>query len=203
MINAEPILIIQEKFSNVGRFRIINEGWGGVIDPTIEFGITSIEAYDGNFPLEGRKETIRIDTFLDEATVEVARHVPANLLGANRVAVFGTINYTTEEGDARAVMFKTRVSLVSPGMGAPAPPSYTYDIFLEAGRSGYTTRVPTSQVVEAASVDNFLMRIATDKTARFDLNVSLRINGGEELAGGAVTMEIFVPRTQVDYIAKR
>ncbi|MAF66866.1 MAG: hypothetical protein CMJ84_14575 [Planctomycetes bacterium] len=203
VINTEPVLIIEEDFCNVGKFDIINEGWGKVIDPTVEFGITNVGAYDSNSPLEGRKESIRIDTFFERATVEVGGYVPANLRGANLVTAFGTIHYTTEDGDQRAVKFKTRVSLVAPGPGAPAPPTYTYDVFLEAGKSGYTELVPISQTVEANSVDHFLLRVATDKSARFDLDFSFRVAGGEELAGESVSMDIFVPRTQQRRIARR
>ena len=78
----------------------------------------------------------------------------------------------------------------------PAPPNYTYELFLEAGRSGYTRNLPLHQEMSPGATDHFLIRIGTDKSARFDLIFSFRTTGGAHLPEVPVLLDVFVPRTQ-------
>ena len=66
---------------------------------------------------------------------------------ATPVCVVGELDYQNPGGgrsdggrSAGIVKFATIVVLEPPGAGAPAPPSYIYDVRLEAGKKGYTLR---------------------------------------------------------------
>src|SRR5207244_1639512 len=131
----------------------------------------------------------------DAAQVSIADSVPLNLRFARLVAVFGKMTYTTDSGDNRTLLFKSRVSLVMPGPGAPAPPTYQYDTFLEAGKSGYVKSVPISQEIHPGAADHFLLRIGTDKSARFQLEITFLSADGTELPGGSLVLDEFVPRS--------
>jgi hypothetical protein len=111
------------------------------------------------------------------------------------VCVGGELKYKDEDGRARRYRFKTSVYLGAEGAGAPAPPSYSYDIFLKAGRAGYTERRPIAQEIKPGEVDHFLLRIATDRSASFDLVVDVNDASGTSLWRGGIDMMAFVPRT--------
>ena len=82
------------------------------------------------------------------------------------------------------VKFVTIVYLEEPGVGAPAPPSYTYDVFLEAGRKDYVVRKSISQEIKPGDVDHFLVRVATDRSAQFKLSMEI-LDAGEGSHGKA------------------
>lgn len=195
-VNREPVLLVEENFYNVGNFDLINEGWGNAVNPTLDFDILPVGACDQQPSMSGTSRHIAIEPISDRSRIKIAPLVPDSLHNETLVCVAGNIRYENESHARRAIKFSTRVSLVPPGPGAPAPPSYLYDLFLEAGKSGYTTRVPIAQKIAAQDVDHFLLRIGTDKSAHFELNISLRRIGGAELAMPPVFLDIFVPRSQ-------
>lgn len=115
------------------------------------------------------------------------RHAP--------MCVKGTLNYVGEDGRNYTYKFRTFVFLNEPGMGAPAPPSYTYDIFLKAGKSGYVVTRDLSQEIKPGQTDHFLLRVATDKSSNFQLKLSIKDTKGNNRWSGHVDMEAFVPRS--------
>lgn len=199
-INTEPVLIIEENFYNVGNFDVINEGWGKVVNPTFDFGITSTDSCEKDQTLEADKISIHKETFLEETRVSIIDYVPSDLLGHPSVCVFGEIYYTNQSQEERTIKFKTRVSLIEPGADLPQPPNYLYDVFLEAGKSNYSMSLPISQEIKPGEVDHFLVRVATDKSAQFNLAFSFRAVGGIELPANEVFLDIFVPRSQEHFV---
>lgn len=111
------------------------------------------------------------------------------------ICVRGTLTYQDAESRDRTYRFKNFVFLNRPGAGALRPPSYSYDIFLAAGKSGYSISKSISQEIKPGETDHFLLRIATDKSSTF--KVKLRINDakGDVRWGGSADMQVFVPRS--------
>jgi hypothetical protein len=141
-INAEPVLVVKENPWNTGRFSIINEGWGSLIDPVVNFGLAreedcnssaTITANMNSQPVAFSDQTDSAGT--EQTDIDVSHYVPEGLSGKKIICVFGEIHYANYNQDSRAIKFKTKVWLEYPGPGAPAPPSYFYDLFLEAGKS--------------------------------------------------------------------
>ncbi|GEM_PF-4345966 len=213
-VNTEPILILEN--NSHGGISIINEGWGKVIDPVVSFGIVKEEACEEGFPSAEMQIVKKIQTFFESAWVDVRDYVPEELqlgrlqseklqleefINKKRVCVFGTIQYFTESNKHHEVKFKTLVLLGKPGEGAPRPPTYNYELFLEAGKSGYTKYLPLSQEIKPGEVDHFLIRVGTDRSAKFDLRISFRTAGDVELPTKTILLEIFVPRSQRKFIA--
>jgi hypothetical protein len=201
-VNIDPVLIVKENFYNVGNFDIINEGWGKVINPKIEFMVRDVSLYEKTFPAFAPDHLVQLKTFSDRARITVLGRVPPELRNNRLVCVFGKIYYSTENNRKHTIKFKTRVSLVRPGPARPAPPNYIYDLFLKSGEFGYTKRLPISQKIGPGEVDHFLVRVATDKSSQFDLAFSFRATSGAELSGSAVLLDIFVPRSQIQRIKK-
>jgi hypothetical protein len=195
-INTDPVIVIQENEYNVGKLAIVNEGWGKVIDPSLDFGITKEGACNA-FPQDERGIHLTRNTFNREDNVLISEYVPSFLQSDNAVCVFGEIQFTTESGVKRSLKFTTLVSLISPGPALPAPPDYLYDLFLKAGEAGYTTRIPISEKVNPGDVDHFLIRIGTDKSATFNLAFSFLSEPVVTLPSTQVLLSVFVPRSQV------
>jgi hypothetical protein len=84
-------------------------------------------------------------------------------------------------------------------VGVAMPPSKCYDLRLEAGKSNVVQTIPIQQLIKAGDGDNFEFRLATDRSARFDLAIALSPVGGAPLPASEVSVEVFVPRTQAAF----
>jgi hypothetical protein len=149
-INTDPVIVIEYNPYKVGYFSMINEGWGEVVSPRLKLQIAPVESYDafsGALP----QHEVGLATFFEKTDVRIESYVPGELRNQRMVAVFGELEYHTESNRPQWLRFRTRVSLVHPGPGATAPPNYTYDLFLEAGRSGYTKNLPVRAYVSDSS----------------------------------------------------
>jgi hypothetical protein len=112
-----------------------------------------------------------------------------------RVCVGGLLEYTGSTGENKTVQFRTTVVLESPGAGAPAPPSYRYDVFLEPGKKGYMQRKSIYQAIKPGEVDHFLLRIATSRSANFKFSLDIMDAGGSIAWNGNFDMSVLVPRS--------
>jgi hypothetical protein len=197
-IDRDPVLVIPYSYDLV----LVNEGWGNVNDPRVELGIADVEAC-ADPALDGapRQHAVALDSFLESATVpiRVGGYVPQDFAGQNEVCVYGVIAYTTDDREARSLKLRARVPIDEGGFGAAEEPSYYYDVFLEAGKAGRSKAVSVSQSIKPGEADHFVFRIASDKSARFDLGLSLRDAGGALLPLQDVHLELFVPRSQAGY----
>lgn len=61
--------------------------------------------------------------------------------------------------------------------------------------------MPISQSLQPGKADHFVVRIASDKSARFDLALSLKDASGRILPLQDVHLDLFVPRSQAGYAA--
>jgi hypothetical protein len=194
VVNIDPVIVIKEDRADVGYFTVANEGWGKVVDPVFTVGIKKPSACDA-FPSEQPTITIARPTFDEEDFVRIDKYVPLYLKNEEVVCVFGQMQFANENAAKRKLNFYTLVSLVYPGPGAPAPPDYFYDVFLAAGAAGYTRRIPISEVVKPGEVDHFVVRIATDESASFNLTFAFVSRPKIRLQRTQVFLSVFVPRS--------
>lgn len=114
----------------------------------------------------------------------------------------GTLSYTHVERDgapAEAVNpITSYVSFAEPGVGAPLPPSYTYQVKLRSEGVGYRIEVPVSQAIPAGDTDRFAFTIAADKSSFHDLTLHLLYNDECSVACAPVSLELFTSRFDVD-----
>ncbi len=71
--------------------------------------------------------------------------------------------------------------------------SAEYVIYLEAGKSGYVKTREIALEVPPGKAEYFLIRIATDKSAQFDLAVALKAVGGQPIPVDDVTLDVLTP----------
>jgi hypothetical protein len=58
------------------------------------------------------------------------------------ICVHGQLEFKDDQGNDSTIKFASIVVLEPPAPGAPRPPSYTYDVFLKAGRSNTRLQRP-------------------------------------------------------------
>ena len=111
------------------------------------------------------------------------------------VCVRGEVTYRTERQEDRVFRFKTLVA-VEPKLirGAVVASSYEYDLYLDAGRSGYVVRKSIAQEIRSRSTDHFLIRLATSHSANLELSLTLSSVSQPAIWTSDVNLTTFVPR---------
>jgi TIR domain len=188
--NQEPLLMVVEGPNS--SLEIINEGWGEVIDPVIHLTIPStMPSADRNRPPVERR-SLKIPSFTERTVAPIASFIPDQLANAAVNFVEGEIEYGPPN-QRTSVAFRTRINL-PPMTAGYTPVSFTYDAQLEAGKNGIY-RVPLSQTIKPGEADHFLLRIGSDRTARYRFQVAVIGIDGTELVRQPVELDLFVPRT--------
>jgi hypothetical protein len=194
--DTRPIIVVEGPSYN-GKVNLYNEGWGPVTNPNVKLDI----GCQGSSSVNSFKETLSLNTFVDRASFSITNYVANSMIDRfqtrniqTRVCVAGQLDYTSPNGANNTVQFSTIVILESPGWGAPMPPSYVYDVFLEPGKKGYTQRKSISQAIKPGEVDHFLLRIATSRSANFLFSMDILDSGGKIAWKGTFDMAVLVPR---------
>jgi hypothetical protein len=108
----------------------------------------------------------------------------------------GVLEYSQTELDGsrsrRANPVTMRFVFGESPLGAPMPPSWTYQVKLRPDGRDYTVTVPVSQVLAAGEADRFLFKVAADRSSLHQFDLILGYLGGE-LEPVPVTLELFVP----------
>jgi hypothetical protein len=114
--------------------------------------------------------------------------------------VVGVLSFREEESTTeKKFRFRTVVHLGEPGVGAPAPPTFYYDLFLEAGKSGYSLRLPISQEIKPGDSDHFVINIASNKSSSFDLKFTVFDTKKRPVKTSKVSINMIVPRSGLRY----
>lgn len=207
--NNEPILFVDSRYeyeiggityyNQMGGFHAINEGWGSVVNARVEYQAKTRGETKCAFS-EGRG-SLFLGTFADRADIQI---VPQKVQeecvkrqnSFNYVDVTGVIRYQTENHQDRAVQFTTNVIL---GI-ARFPLGFTkvsaqYNVMLEVQKGKYIVSLPTSQEIKPGETDHFVIQIASDKSAHFDLRITFKETSGTTLLGKNLFIDIFRPRS--------
>jgi len=121
-----------------------------------------------------------------------------------RAVVVGELTYTqtdTEGHQSRQTNGLTvPVSIFEPGAGAPAPPTFSYNVRFRVDADDYYVPVPISQAIGAGESDRFLIQIAADKSSLHDFDLLLRYNDTETLISIPVRLELFLSRLDAPFV---
>lgn len=175
-----------------------NEGWDELVDAVIRLSpaISPDSDFPSQFAFTSAAGTIRDRKVLPFG--DLARYMPESF---RSVDVAGEIEHGSAE-HRQIVPFRTTMSLVPPmvASGAPLEPTYTYPTVLEAGKSDETRIIPISQVIKPGEADHFLIQLAANQSARFDLNVTVYDADRQIAAQQPVHLNLFVPRSEAHRI---
>jgi hypothetical protein len=216
VIDKEPVITVG--YETKDDLHIENFGWGKVLNPRLAFGIAPADKYDTLDPASlSTDQSLKLDSFDSFVAVPVADQIlafskkrieqqerelssrsPGQTIKivsmGERVCIYGTIAYDTEDANKRAVYFKTIVytgyTLHRAGMTVP---SATYGVVLLAGRAGYTKRIPISQYVKSGDADHLAVQLLTDRSAKFDMTLEVTTAGGTVVHSRNLLLETFVP----------
>jgi hypothetical protein len=113
----------------------------------------------------------------------------------SQATLVGQLEYTqTEIGGEKTRKvhsIATRISFDEEPMGAPRPPTSTYQVKLRSEGRDYAVSAPISQALAAGETDRFLFRIAADRSSLHDFSLALRYNNDEIIIAEAVNLELF------------
>jgi hypothetical protein len=116
--------------------------------------------------------------------------------------VVGEIIYRDprQNGESRSIKFVNRVHLGEKGPGAPAPPSFTYNVKLEVNGSDYEKRMPISQALKPGEFDRFTIRVAADSSSDHRFRLRLVYNKGRFVQSPPVELNLFMPKGAERYL---
>lgn len=216
VIDFRSVPLIHENFYNLGKILFVNEGWGAMQDPVLnitgwkkpnvdpreilfrwQFGDTTQDPCQSESAQVGGNQKIKLDAISAEINVPVEQYIPTELRSEPIVCALGFVSYKNSIG-SQSFRFRTMVSRFNPPPGAPAPPTATYDLFLSAGKKGYTATVPVSQAIEPGKVDHFTIKVSSDKSAAFVLKYHTRALSDIDLPGETLKLSMFIPRSSAE-----
>jgi len=225
-VNPQPILVIERNLYNLLHFRLVNEGWGHIRDCIVKFNIKDLEeSFSFTDPLpfiiskDGIDSEYNIDItnalgqlgvkFRDPAHTNINYGSSEPVIDSGPfgrvVQVYGTIRFkfdTVAEKDREVtVKFSTHVSLFYPGPGAPAPPTYLYEVMFRLDESNYELDVPISQVLKSGEADRFKLKIGAPKSSVHQFQLTLMYGSGQAITSPMVNLSLLLPRSQVRYIS--
>jgi hypothetical protein len=187
-VDTSPVLVAEGGFR--GHVGIRNEGWGKVINPKAR-----VELADGRGGFLRRELDLSEHLGLDFSTCLPQVDLEKAIQAEESRPFNASISYETETGSQKTFNCEG-IAYFGPAPLPFQPPSREpYDVFLPAGKQGYETIVPLSQVVPAGGVDNFEIRIGTDRSASFDIIVGFRTASSEVIGKTSVRLSTFIART--------
>jgi hypothetical protein len=217
--DPKPILVIPDH--TLLCLMLINEGWGEVIDCSLEFNIIPPDqniSFGGNYTYQES-----IGSFQEQYIIDLSdkfrslgvnlekigdfRYLPQSLgpFKDGSALVYGEITYSekTIEGktEKNSLKFYTTVSFSS-GASAPMPPSFYYQAMFSDWGDNYEIRVPLSQYVRPSEVDRFNILIGAPRSSVHQFRLRLESIDGTSLVSPPITLNIFVPRSQAGSLRK-
>ncbi len=207
--NTDPVLTIGEGTWN--RLDIVNEGWGQVVAPQLDFAIIhELRAEAGNlmdahpvhhhiFETFTSRTSLPLTDFVKDMVINFVKDgqpVSHRIPPSGKHLIHGQVTYQTETGTKHVMKFETTVNMGIAPIESIAVSNVAYALPLTTGLAGQTKRVPISQYVKPGEVDSFLLTVAPDKSGWFDLQLKLHAVGQGFSPALELRLEAFVPRSQ-------
>lgn len=130
-----------------------------------------------------------------------------NALGPFKSGVakmYGEISYEGINASGKLMKeklrFENEINLGEPGVGAPAPPSFVYDLMLESNKTNYKKEIPVSQAIKPNEFDRFDIKIAAPISSRHQFNVTLFYNDNRKFTIPNLSLNYFMSRLDSSYI---
>jgi hypothetical protein len=211
-LDNRPILVSATYVVN--GLSIQNEGWGPVVRPQLQISLKHANACE-QFSL-GNPINVKLDSFDIGKSFSISPLVPSSLIdevkkssfanppwpGYTPICVHGKLDFKDDLGNDDSFKFASIVVLELPAIAErPLPPTYTYDLFLKAGKNGYEERKSISQEIKPGAGDHFLIRISTDRSASFKFSMDIIAAGGAVVWTGNFDMSLLLPRSGLKYVA--
>jgi hypothetical protein len=196
--------VLVARLGTSGEVAFRNEGWGDVRNPLLEFDIRSPFATFPSGTNEKLPYTAPIESFDEDAAVDITDIARRQLPGNDVVGVVGNLRFDKLRNEVYTgnglFQFQTTVRLEPAGMGVLAPPSWQYEMYLEAGRALCEVTIPISHALKSGDFDRFLLRVATNKSCWYECSLLLGCNDGRYMESDPIRLHTFVPRSQASRV---
>jgi hypothetical protein len=209
-----PVLLVDHR--SLRWMRIINEGWGPILNTKVTVGVVSeaaCEAAAGASQPEaatgpGRSlrfpqtaEAINLGSISDSAEFTIQPDIVPSEIRQHRVGcAVGLLQYQTLSRQLVSLPFIGAVQLRNPPIKPIARPAVTpsaaYVLKLKTGGPLGEYDVAISQEVPANGSDSFLVEIDSDKTGAFVLDAVAEATDGRRIELGTIRVRYFRPRIE-------
>jgi hypothetical protein len=179
----------------VEKVAFVNEGWGDVANPILTFRTHALDSGKAQAPPAWPLHSLKLATFAENCLVKLDKYVPPELEDKDRVAVTGDLEFGKPERRQK-VLFST-TTLLKGEYQVAVPPTWEYDLPLTTGKTPNIVRTSVSHLLEPGKADQFLLRVASDKSAHYDLECSIRLSDSRQLPAQRAVLDLLVPRSQV------
>jgi HEAT repeat protein len=197
-VNTEPFLWVSASDPPNSRLTFSNDGWGKVIDPTIQFHISRSEPIAEKDWEDKQYETLNIKSFDESGDFDLVPYMVGDILSGDKAWISGNISYRTEDNETRVHRFKSTVYLRGPrGGGGNVLPEFVANARLDPDRSGYAITIPVSRRIVAGELEHLGIRLFSPKSAHFVLNITFRNTAGVEFQRSKVIVDLI--RCQWDF----
>ncbi|MFF7764311.1 hypothetical protein [Streptomyces griseorubiginosus] len=220
--DRSPVLAIALQSCWEMGFKIDNFGWGPVLNAQLAFDLTPEDTDEptlryrreltsgaidlrrefqaGGLDVSGFKRALEME-YDGDAEEEYRKSLLLTALGPFRTGIGhckGILEYDGYGIDGavhrRRTLINVPVAVGRYPVGAPVPPSETYDAELDAERHNYDVFVPVSQGVKASEFDRFLIRLGCARSSRHEFTVTIRHSHGA-FTSPPIRLRLFQPRT--------
>ena len=114
---------------------------------------------------------------------------------AKSICAYGTLTYLAGK-TSKKLNFATTIELrTEPTTGAGSGPDRTYDMFLRAGAAPRTYDRTISQKVKPGDTDHFLVQLSSDRSADFQLDISVVDTEGRVVGSSTVALKMLILRS--------
>lgn len=114
----------------------------------------------------------------------------------------GELSYADPSNPSKRKSLKLVNQIVfgEPGVGAPRPPSFRYNVKFEVEGRNYTQEVALAQELKPQEADRFTIRIAADKSSFHRFKLRLIYNNGKVITSPPITLGLFMPQDVERYL---
>ncbi len=224
-VDMMPLLTIDNKLEN-GVLNIYNEGWADIINNRLKIDFIKGDCMIDNLTSTTPEDllirnfddvfSLPIIQLLDENDVKKVVSCPEDIdinwfsvkdmrkkgcAVIEPLCVIGELTYDTINTVDNSFKFFTKLYLweeVYPQApkDRPFPRIKTYAPFLIAGKSNYAVRLPNSIEVESGKTGSFKVLFMADKSAKFNIKLSLFGTKSRLLYSQDIDLNIFVPQSR-------
>jgi HEAT repeat protein len=196
-VNKEPFLSTEGATLPRGQaMGFENEGWGRVIDPVLKFDFRATEPMRESDWRGDYLNVLQPGSFDERLDVDLTPYLVGDLRGNERVWMVGSIDYKTEDGQARSHRFKSPQELKAGPQGGNILPEFVYNAILDPDKSGYSINIPVARRIVPGELEHLAIRLFSPKSAHYVLSLVFRNTAGTEFQKSKVIVDVIRARDE-------
>jgi hypothetical protein len=184
-VDTEPFLFLVENIGGDGKAKLIDAGWGKVINPVLRYSLVRQKVPPAVWP-EQFDHVVSLPTFEEESTFNIEQGATKGSAG-----FIGLLTYATLSGAQRTIKLFERIG--SRYGGGNLIPTAQYDFDLAPDQPQKLFQAVAFEV-KPNTADRALIRLHVSKSAYISLAISARFANDEIVSSAPIRLHVFQPR---------